>query len=209
MTDGHRRGRAWVLLAAIACTSASCRSGGTIAAADASQPPGTYVTDPECRFIRTNQVADPQALVSEYVRRTDDGQFLSRWEGVQDHAGPAWIAWLESAVTCPGRLLLQPTPPQIAPVIISGRYSVGVARLSGDRAIVPVRYHELGRLEFGKFSVARRQHDINIVVRKTPWGWRIEYPATSQRVSVDAALSRIHLLRATQEQLEEARKAAR
>ena len=108
--------------------------------------------------------------MSEFVRRTDEGQFVSRWEGVQDHPGPEWIVWLESAVTCPGRLLLQPTPPQIAPVMIIGRYSVGAARLSGDRATVPVQYHELGRLEFGTFSAARGPHDIDVVVRNTPWG---------------------------------------
>jgi hypothetical protein len=88
------------------------------------------------------------------------------------------------------------------------RIRSGSARLVGDRALVPVQYHELGRLEVGKFSAAQGEHEINVVVRKTPWGWRIDDPATSQRISVDAALSRIHLSPATQQQLEEARRAA-
>jgi hypothetical protein len=97
--------------------------------------------------VRTPQFSDPQVLGSEYIRRTVDGQFVSRWEGVTDHPGPAWIAWLESAVTCPGRLSVQPAPPFVAPVIIVAGYSVRSLRRSGDRAAVRVRYDELGRLD--------------------------------------------------------------
>jgi len=206
---GHSLGRAGALLAMVACCSAACRSGGTIAPAGVNRPSAMYWTDPECRFVRTNQFADPQELVSDYVRRTNDGQFVSRWEGVQGHPGPEWIAWLESVVMCPGRLLLQPTPPQVAPVIIVARYSVGAARVSEDRATVQVQYQELGKLELGRFIAGRGQSHFDMVMRKTPWGWRINDPATPQRISVDAALSGVHLSTATQQQLEEARRAAR
>ena len=172
-------------------------------AAAIEQVAPTDLTASTCDIVRTNQFDDPGALVAEYVRRVEDGQFLSRWEGVGNHPGPQWTAWLRSAVLCPARLA---PIRSVAPAVIIARYSVGEPKRSGDGAVVTILYDELGSLNGGVFREARQRHSVDIIVQRTPWGWRVTDPDSTQWVSVSAAMSGIHLSNETQRLLQDALK---
>jgi len=165
------------------------------------------------RFVRSDQFGDPAALVAEYVRRAADGQFVSLWRSAQNHPGPEWTAWRESAVTCAGRLPLYSAPVRsvaVAPTIIIASYALGEVRMRHDSAVVEVQYRELERLApGGVFVAAARLRKSAFVVRRTPWGWRIDNPGPDERVLARAALARIHLSTPVQQQLIEASQSAR
>jgi hypothetical protein len=162
----------------------------------ASVPPA----GPACDTVQTYAFPAPADLVRQYLGRMNDGQFLSRWEDVDPSSvfGSYW-PWLRGAVLCPAQL--PPIGPGVAPAVVVARYSAGAVELSGESAVVTVTFDELGRLERGAFTAARRQRSMSLPLRRTPWGWRVERHDAEQHVSVAAALRRIHLGSATQEQI--------
>ena len=196
------------LLAAALCVVMACRSSGPFHAGLQDQDRSTSGpwNDPKCGFVRITQFAEARPLVSEFVRRAAEGQFVSRWEDAGGDPGPAWAAWFDSALACPNR---QPRPaaPFVLPSIIIARYSIGMAR-ARDVVIVPVIYEELGSLDAAAFRSARGHRQVEISVVRTPWGWRIDQPESVQRISVSGALSTIHLSGATQRALEQALRSA-
>ena len=156
-------------------------------------------TDAECGTIQVQVFSDPQSLVKEYLARMSDGQFLSRWENVGGGEFATYTPWLRSAILCPARLPALDV--SVAPAIIVARYEAGSVRPSGETAMVTVSYDELGRLEGGAFKRELRRESIELQLQRTPWGWRVVRHDDVQRVSAPAAMSRIHLTVATQQQI--------
>ncbi len=193
------------LLAVTLCAIMACRSSGPFHALahDHEQSGSAPWKDPQCGFVRVNQFSEAQSLVSEFVRRAANGQFVSRWEDAEGHPGRAWAAWFDSALACPSR---QPRPaaPFVLPSVVIASYSIGTVRAVRDGVTVPIAYEELGSLAAGVFQSARSHRQVEISVVRTPWGWRIDHPELVQRISVSGALSAIHLSSATQRALEQA-----
>lgn len=133
--------------------------GVSITLREASAPIAS--ADPDtagCMFQPKPQHADPGQLLDEYLRRDEDGEFLSSSQ------------WDLGARTCPGR----EAGFDAATVITS--YRVGVLRSTPDTVWFSVAYEVLGHISddsIGGLTVAPATETDTFPLIRTTFGWRI------------------------------------
>ena len=137
-------------------------------------PAFDFAADSTCEFIRAALHPDPSALVTEFVARDAQGQFLSANQ------------WLDSATTCPGHT----AGPDAFTVVVDSRS--GESRVARDSATYTVIYRRLGRTAYGKGGTLTlipevRAETLDYVLYRTPYGWRVDHPDIPQRVRLDSA----------------------
>ena len=141
-----------------------------------------YLSSTEgCEFLARRLNPDPTRLVTEYVRRDGQGEFL--------HTN----RWLDSAYDCPGHL---PGPDEFT-VVRDSR--VTDARTSDTVASVLVRSQVLGVMTQDSagplFRPQARLKTDTFVVVLTPYGWRIREPQLPDNVLASWVLAAPQLAR--------------
>jgi hypothetical protein len=138
-------------------------------------------TSEACDFVAREANPDPVALVEEYVRRDNQGQFLGR------------NAWLDTAYACPGHL---PGPDMFTVV---RRSRIASAKLSDTLATIAVTSDVVGIMgqdSMGSvFESGARTRVDTFVVTNTPYGWRIFLPQLPDNVLGSWVLSRPERIR--------------
>lgn len=132
--------------------------------------------EPSCAFVRSKHHPSAEKLVREFLKRDYAGEMLSA------------NAWWNSAMLCPGHIPGWDTSTVIA------SYSIQSKRVGNTQARFSVRYDCLGTLSTdGSFEVGEGPQISEFVLRKTPFGWRIEEPVDNQHIQIDVALAHPYL----------------
>ncbi|MCI0690431.1 hypothetical protein L0337_00320 [candidate division KSB1 bacterium] len=137
----------------------------------------TLQIDADCDFVKVYAHPNPDTLIHEFLERDAAGQFLQ--------SDP----WFNGAIDCPGH---EPGPD--SHTIISG-YLVTPFLSEENEVQFTVRSEVLGFVTFVSFNQQgffedRKAVVDTLVVRRTPYGWRIKSPALRQFVLADSAIAR-------------------
>jgi hypothetical protein len=113
-----------------------------------------------CELSRATAHSNADSLLREFVRRDSAGQFTSSSD------------WFKGAVDCPGR---EPGP-DVA-TMVRGYHVQEIARADSLLG-AEVRWDLPGKDGFASTSTLAE----TLVVRRTPYGWRIHSPALNPKV---------------------------
>jgi hypothetical protein len=191
-----------MLLAALAIgSSGACRSAEQLDAGTEADTLGAayLLASSGCRFVRAHRFTDPEALAREYVQRGTEAQYLYLGDSVVGQPFESWIAWADSAFLCAGQMPGYRRVPCDLRVITG--YTLGRLEWSGATAVVPVIYEAAGELDQTGFHPEPRSETVNVLLRRTFWGWRVDRPDPLQRLNISILAGRLHLSPDTQAQL--------
>lgn len=147
------------LLGAVGCRADTTARQGRYAAVVFSHADSAYYLDPRehCELLQQPVNPDPVALVAEYIRRDQEGQFLGTHP------------WLDSAYDCPGHL---PAPDSFTAVkesrIVSSIRTDSLARILVQSTVLG----DIGQDSIGSVFVQRTAISVDtfVVARiRTQW----------------------------------------
>lgn len=145
----------------------------TLASTDDAQAEPIFTpTDPACEFVEQHAHGNPDALVTEFLHRDAEGQFLNG------------SAWLRGATTCPAR---DERPESFA--VVTSYITEEVERLD-NRIVYLVTSQRYGEVTPDGFQMRPDVLIDEIVVLLTPYGWRLESPASRNYVLASRARER-------------------